>query len=130
MITINKETLLERAKREVKENKGKKPVVKTMKLSPSLNLQFVLKDLYDSEINFELSTFWDGGYTLKIFGVSGSFQRTTEGLTLKEVPIEIVRMVVMHYPDSDFAKRYRREDTPKNNNKDIGKILPIDKLTI
>lgn len=64
----------------------------------------VLQALYDSEINFSISTFWDGGFDVKLgeeingfkaFGNCGSMADAERWL--KEKAVEL-------YPESDFAK--------------------------
>ena len=71
----------------------------------------ILNDLHDSEINFHLSCFFDGGFTVKIgdemngFAFSGTASRVEDA-------VEWLRIRAMeHYPDSLFAKTYR-EVTP------------------
>lgn len=65
----------------------------------------VLQALYDSEINFSISTFWDGGFDVKlgdeVSGIKaiancGSMEAADQWL--KDKAIEL-------YPESDFAKR-------------------------
>ena len=67
----------------------------------------VLQDIYDSEINVEISTFWDDGYTVKLgdhingYKAEGSFDRWGQ------VEPWLTEKVIEHYPDSLFAKMYR-----------------------
>lgn len=65
----------------------------------------VLQALYDSEINFSISTLWDGGFDVKlgdeVSGIKaiancGSMEAADQWL--KDKAIEL-------YPESDFAKR-------------------------
>lgn len=73
----------------------------------SNNLQAVLQDLYKSEINFNLSTFWDAGYTIQLGDDMNGFKDESEMLdSLDDVAVELVRMTTKHFPDSDFAKKY------------------------
>ena len=72
-----------------------------------MNLSEVLEDLYDSELNFELSTFWDAGYTIKLGDTQNGFSGKSEMLnSLKEVTTELIRLVIDNCPRSDFAKKY------------------------
>jgi len=72
-----------------------------------MNLLIVLEDLYKSEINFILSTFWDAGYTIQLGDNINGIRAGSDMLnTLDEVCAELVRMAKKHYPDSDFAKKY------------------------
>lgn len=75
----------------------------------------ILQDLYDSEINFELSCFWDGGFTAQIgdevngFVAKESFYKLNNALEwLKETAIKI-------YPRSLFAHNNRLQSTGANS---------------
>ena len=71
------------------------------------NLLCVLDDLYKSEINFNLSIFWDAGYTITLGDSMNGFKEESPMLeTLDEVSIELIRMTKKHFPDSDFARKY------------------------
>lgn len=66
----------------------------------------VLQDLYRSEINFSLSSFWDAGYTIALGDEMNGFKGECMIDYLDCAADEIVRMAIMHYPESDFAKKY------------------------
>ena len=75
-----------------------------------MGLVSVLDDLYDSEINIQISSFWDGGYCVKL-GYSGDgFKSESQYIeTLDDVAREIIRMAVNLYPASDFGKKYSQQ---------------------
>ena len=66
----------------------------------------VLQDLYDSEINFDISCFWDGGFTFKLGDDMNGFRATDTLLTIDTGIDWIVDQAVLHWPGSDFAKKY------------------------
>ncbi len=60
------------------------------------------------ELNFELSTFWDAGYTIKLGDTANGFINKSPMLDdLNEVASELVRMTIEHLPNSEFAKKYK-----------------------
>lgn len=75
----------------------------------------VLVDLYDSEINYAMTTFWDGGLSIKLGDESNGFRDemcfaypTHQQDWVRG--IEWLKKAAMkHYPDSDFAKKYRKD---------------------
>jgi hypothetical protein len=72
-----------------------------------MDLAQVLEDLYKSEINFDLSTFWDRGYIVRLGDPANGFKESSEALnTLDEVARELIGMTRKHYPDSEFASKY------------------------
>lgn len=69
----------------------------------------ILKDLYDSEINFYLISNWDAGYEI---GIGNGFGQTTgakktESLVSLDEAIEWLKTTAIElYPDSTFTKAY------------------------
>lgn len=63
-----------------------------------------LQALYDSEINFSISTFWDCGFTWKLGDEMNGFDADGEARTLKEAVEQLVAAARLKYPDSVFAK--------------------------
>lgn len=63
-----------------------------------------LQALYDSEINFNISTFWDAGFQWKLGDESNGFKAEGEEATIKEAVAELVKAARKHYPESEFAK--------------------------
>jgi hypothetical protein len=73
-------------------------------MSNTFNLD-ILQALYDSEINFELRWIWDGGVDWKLFR-PGDQLIESNAPTVTEAAYELARAAIIHYPDSDFAKRF------------------------
>ncbi len=65
----------------------------------------ILQRLYDSEINFSLSTFWDAGFDWRLGDEVNGFKADGCGFTLDDAIKQLVRSALYHYPDSLFAKR-------------------------
>lgn len=75
-----------------------------------MDLISVLEDMYMSELNFTLSTFWDSGYTVELGDELNGFKEKSEMLcSFKEVACELIRMIKKHFPESDFSKKYTGE---------------------
>lgn len=69
-----------------------------------------MEDLYDSEINFCLSSFYDAGYTVQIGDNINGFVDESEMIqTLEDVADGLIRMVLKHYPKSEFEKKYQHK---------------------
>lgn len=63
--------------------------------------------LYDSEINFEVSGFYDAGFTVKLGDASDGYDAETTVRTWFEVEMWLREYAMKLYPDSDFAKAER-----------------------
>ena len=63
-----------------------------------------LQSLYNSEINFSISTFWDGGFDWKLGDEMNGFKATGTSDTLSKAIQELDQAARIHYPDSDYAK--------------------------
>jgi hypothetical protein len=64
--------------------------------------------LYDSEINFELSCFWDGGFIWKLGDDANGYVAEGNGRTVEEAVTELADAALTHFPESDFAKKFER----------------------
>lgn len=83
------------------------------------------QDLYHSEINFSISTFWDGGFDIELGDAMNGVKATGNVNRWGEVEGWIIKATIEHFPDSLFAKMYRdgkhawldsnSEDEPKGN---------------
>jgi hypothetical protein len=81
----------------------------------TINVGEILDDLYASEINVEISWFWDGGIDVKIGG-RGISVRLGDRLngygakgkvkTITEAAVWLRDQACQHYPDSEFARKY------------------------
>ena len=67
----------------------------------------VLQDLYHSEINFSVSTFWDGGFDVKLGDPRNGFKAETNCNRWGEVEPWLMAAAIEFYPDSLFAEMYR-----------------------
>lgn len=67
----------------------------------------VLQDLYDSEINCSMSSFWDGGYEFKLGDHANGYSATETFHIFAEGVDWLIDRAIIHYPESDFAKLYR-----------------------
>lgn len=67
----------------------------------------VLQDLYHSEINFTVSTFWDGGFDVKLGDPRNGFVAQTNCNRWGMVEPWLIAAAIEHFPDSLFARMYR-----------------------
>lgn len=67
----------------------------------------VIQDLYHSEINFSVSTFWDGGFDVKLGDVTNGFVAEANFDRWGQVEPWLMTQAIEHYPKSLFAKMYR-----------------------
>jgi hypothetical protein len=65
----------------------------------------ILQAFYDSEINFEISAFWDGGFTWKLGDSMNGFDAQGNARTIQQAVPELSAAALKHYPDSAFANR-------------------------
>ena len=65
-----------------------------------------LQALYNSEINFEISCFYDGGFVWKLGDMQNGYKAHGNPPTLKEAVRELLEAAAVAYPNSDFAKRH------------------------
>ena len=67
-----------------------------------------LQLLYDSEINFELSCFWDGGFIWKLGDSANGYAAEGRAASVSEAVAQLQAAALAHFPQSDF-----RQDRPK-----------------
>lgn len=67
----------------------------------------VFQDLYSSEINFKVSTFWDGGFEVSLGDQMNGFKVETTVNRWGEVEAWLTAAAIKAYPTSLFAKMYR-----------------------
>jgi hypothetical protein len=63
----------------------------------------IFQKLYDSEINFLISTFWDGGFDVKIGDKTNGYDAETNVDTMEEAAEFLRVMAILHYPNSNFT---------------------------
>jgi len=68
----------------------------------------VLRNIYDSEINFKISAFWDAGFDWALGDPLNGFLAEGCELTLSDALTELVSATLEHFPQSVFAKNYQR----------------------
>ena len=73
------------------------------------SLESICNDLYASEINFAISTFWDSGYTVQLGdNMNGFLEESACIYDLDEVADELTRLAIKHFPNSKFALENRK----------------------
>ncbi len=63
-----------------------------------------LQELYNSEINFSISCFWDGGFDCQLGDPMNGIIDDFKVDTLEEATISICESAIEHFPNSRFAK--------------------------
>ena len=74
-----------------------------------MGLASILEDLYDSEINFSISSDWDCGHCVQLGDMRNGFKASSSFVDGPNVAQELIRMAIEHYPESDFSKKYSLE---------------------
>lgn len=67
----------------------------------------VFQDLYDSEINVAIATFWDGGFDVQLGDSMNGFKAETTVNRWGEVEPWLIKATIEHFPTSAFARMYR-----------------------
>jgi hypothetical protein len=65
----------------------------------------IMQQLYESEINCSISSFWDGGFTWGLGDDHNGWQAGGEADTFADAAAKLAEAARRHYPDSDFAKK-------------------------
>ena len=63
-----------------------------------------LQRIQESEINFQISTFWDTGFTIKLGDEQNGIKAETTFVTLSTAEEWLILRVMEHFPDSVYAK--------------------------
>lgn len=63
----------------------------------------ILQELYDSEINFSLSCFWDGGFYARLGDEANGFSAETNCKTATEAIEWLAHQASLHFPQSSFC---------------------------
>lgn len=66
----------------------------------------ILDDLYASEINFEIATFWDGGFDIKLGDDMNGYRAIGQVRSFVEAAEQLRDWAIEHYPVSEFTKKY------------------------
>ena len=83
-----------------------------MSRSNAPDLDQVLADLYAAEINIQISSFWDCGYSLALGDEMNGFKARGHVDRLSDAGQWFIDNGVMWYPKSPFAELYREIATP------------------
>lgn len=67
----------------------------------------VFQDLYHSEINFRISTFWDGGFDVELGDDRNGIVAQTNVNRWGMIEPWLIDAAIEHFPHSLFAKMYR-----------------------
>lgn len=63
----------------------------------------ILQEMYDSEINFSISCFWDSGFTVKLGDDYNWYKAETVVYGWNNAKDWLHNKVLLHYPDSDYS---------------------------
>lgn len=66
----------------------------------------LFKALYESEINIQLSWFWDSGFDVKLGSEFAGFTEEFNSHDLDEIEGWIIKTVKKRFPNSHFALTY------------------------
>lgn len=80
----------------------------------------ILKELYNSEINYKISTFWDVGCEIKLGDEKNGYQWEGVFEDVEVGILELLRQAKKYYPESSFA-----EWVKKNRYYSIGGLIEI-----
>lgn len=64
----------------------------------------ILQALYDSEINYEISCFWDGGFKAVLGDPMNGERADGYCNTFQEAAIWLAEQAVIHFPKSEFSR--------------------------
>lgn len=67
----------------------------------------IFQDLYDSEINFKISCFWDTGFDIALGDDLDGVKDSTNVRRVGEIETWLRDTAIAHYPNSLFALMYR-----------------------
>ncbi|WP_407188595.1 hypothetical protein [Bradyrhizobium centrosematis] len=68
----------------------------------------ILQDLYDSEINFAIATFWDCGFEIRLGDPLNGFAAIGNADNFAEAVEWLRVLAIQNYPESMFAKVHRQ----------------------
>jgi hypothetical protein len=67
----------------------------------------ILQGLYESEINFTVSSRWDCGFRWKLGDQRSGFLAEGSAATLERAVSDLAHAAIEHFPHSAFARGYR-----------------------
>jgi hypothetical protein len=75
-----------------------------------MELGAIIDALYESELNCEVSTFWDGGFTLKLGDEMNGFVAEGHCKTSLEAAQFLDKAAREHFPESAYATKHRHKN--------------------
>jgi len=63
-----------------------------------------LQKIYDSGINIHISTFWDGGWDLKLGDIMNGYKTESCVDSVDEIIPWFQEQIAIHYPNSEYMK--------------------------
>lgn len=79
------------------------------------NLRKVLLDLYASEINVNISCFWDAGWVIKLGDEMNGYRAEASVTSAEGLADTIIDMAKSQWPNSSFAKIYDEHPVKKDD---------------
>ena len=74
---------------------------------PMSDLEEILRALYESEINASISWVWDGGINVELGDPLNGYAANDKVSTFAEATAWLRDQACKHYPDSEFARKWR-----------------------
>lgn len=71
-----------------------------------MNLETVLMDLYNDELNVNISSFYDTNWQIDFGDAINGFEHKTLYCRTYELASCLIEGACRYYPNSDFAKKY------------------------
>lgn len=85
----------------------------------------ILQEIYDSEINFTITSFWDGGFNWKLGDELNGFKAEGDGTTIDSVITQLTAATCLHFPKSRFASMHEEIPMNKLDKKFYGNIRKV-----
>lgn len=80
-----------------------------------MSLIKTLKALYDSEINVEISSFYDGGWTIRFGDKLNGFPHEAIYCSTEQLELALKEGAIAYYPCSDFVLGKYNADNSRGN---------------
>lgn len=71
-------------------------------------MENTLQELYDSEINFQVSTFWDGGFDWHLGDEANGILDSGNSPTFLDAVEDLKHSAIKNFPESTFAKNHQQ----------------------
>lgn len=70
-------------------------------------MEKIFQKVYDSEINFEISCFFDTGFKIRLGDKVNGFKGECEVENWSEISKALHNLIIKHLPDSEYSKKYK-----------------------